>query len=180
MIEIMSNLFIDRFVQYGKRTLSLGVGERLFTRGDRARFMFILLSGEIELVRYQRDGKELILYRAVEGRVIAEASLYADHYHCDAVCTDPATVVSIQKDLFKKLLRESPDLAGQWSAYLAWELQNTRYRSELLNRRTVHDRLEGWLDWNGGKLPPRGKLKNLASEIGVTPEALYRELAKIK
>jgi hypothetical protein len=42
----------------------------------------------------------------------------------------------------------------------------------------VHDRLEGWLDWNGGKLPSRGKWKKLASEIGVTPEALYRELAK--
>jgi hypothetical protein len=31
--------------------------------------------------------------------------------------------------------------------------------------------------FNGGKLPPKGRWYQAASEIGVTPEAFYRELA---
>jgi len=32
--------------------------------------------------------------------------------------------------------------------------------------------------WNNAKLPPKGEWRNLANQIGVSPEALYREIAK--
>jgi hypothetical protein len=47
-----------------------------------------------------------------------------------------------------------------------------------LSLKTVAERLEGWLIWRGGGLPPKGAWKDIAAEIGVSPEALYRELAK--
>ena len=43
---------------------------------------------------------------------------------------------------------------------------------------TVFERLDDWLDWNDGNLPPKGRWKSLAAELGVTPEALYRTLAQ--
>lgn len=43
--------------------------------------------------------------------------------------------------------------------------------------RTVWERLDGWLALHG-ELPPRGGWIEIAREIGVTPEALYRELAR--
>ncbi|MCP4184697.1 MAG: hypothetical protein GY761_15500 [Hyphomicrobiales bacterium] len=44
----------------------------------------------------------------------------------------------------------------------------------------VSERLDAWLDWYSGELPHKGEWKEVAAEIGVSPEALYRELASRK
>jgi hypothetical protein len=41
----------------------------------------------------------------------------------------------------------------------------------------VAERLAAWITLNG-RLPPKGRRREVASEIGVTPEALYRELGR--
>lgn len=159
------------------RMLSLAPEERLFHRGDQISAVFLLLSGTVDLVRYQRDGAMIVLNRVKGQGVVAEASLYAERYHCDGVCADRATVQSIPQDAMHRILRNNPALAEQWSAYLAVELQTMRHRCELLTRKTVAERLSGWLDWNE-TLPPKGRWKDVAAEIGVSPEALYREIKK--
>lgn len=54
----------------------------------------------------------------------------------------------------------------------------TRARAALLRLRGVAARPDAWLALTDAGLPPRGELRGLADEIGVTPEALYRELAR--
>lgn len=151
--------------------------EHLFHRSDRISSVYLLLSGVVDLVRYQRDGSAVVLNRVKDHAIVAEASLYAEQYHCDCVCVEAATVQSVPRANMTRLLHSDPHLAEQWSTYLALELQNMRYRCELLTRRTVAERLSGWLDWNGA-LPPKGQWKNVANEIGVSPEAFYREIKK--
>ncbi|APO68086.1 hypothetical protein IE4872_CH02476 [Rhizobium gallicum] len=65
-----------------------------------------------------------------------------------------------------------------WASYLSHQLQQARKRAEIATLKTVEARLSAWLAWNGGLMPSKGEWKNLADEIGVSPEALYRELAK--
>jgi CRP-like cAMP-binding protein len=76
------------------------------------------------------------------------------------------------------MLAKSLEFSNVWSNYLAQELQRSRLRSEILSLKTVAARLEAWIAWNGGNAPEKGEWKLLAGEIGVSPEALYRELAK--
>lgn len=175
MITIMLEALFNAMRDEPVRTLSLTPGERLFHRGDRISSVFLLLSGTVDLVRYRRDGTAAVLNRVRDQSVVAEASLYAERYHCDGVCVDRATVKSMLRESMLRLLRRDPALAEQWSAYLAAELQNMRHRCELLTRKTVAERLSGWLDWND-TLPPKGRWKDVAAEIGVSPEALYREI----
>ena len=59
---------------------------------------------------------------------------------------------------------------------LAGELQHARFHAEVLSIRTVAARLDAWVEWNG-EMPPKGEWVGLAAELGVTPEALYREIA---
>jgi hypothetical protein len=40
--------------------------------------------------------------------------------------------------------------------------------------------LDGWLNWHGGELPPKGEWKALAEQLSISPEALYREIARRK
>jgi hypothetical protein len=41
-------------------------------------------------------------------------------------------------------------------------------------------RLDAWLEFNGSSLPQKGNWHTLARELAVSPEALYRELARRK
>lgn len=103
--------------------------------------------------------------------------MYAVRYHCDCICVEPAEIFSVSRKRVRDTLQRVPELYEDWATYLAVELQNARHRSELLARKTVAERLSGWIDWNG-ELPPKGGWKYVAQEIGVTPEALYREIKR--
>lgn len=153
-------------------------GRPLFHRGDPVTDMHFVLSGSIHLVRHQSDGSSLILQRAEPGSVLAEASLYSATYHCDAVAFGAADTRVYAKAGIKKLLAKSPEFSNVWANYLAQELQRSRLRSEILSLRTVAQRLDAWIAWNGGKLPEKGEWKLVAGQIGVSPEALYREIAQ--
>lgn len=153
-------------------------GESLFHRADTVKEMYFVLTGSVHLVRHQSDGSILILQRAGPGSILAEASLYSETYHCDGVAFVAAEIRAYTKPSFKKLLTRSPEFGDVWAGYLAQELQSTRLRSEILSLKTVAGRLDAWIAWNGGGAPERGEWKLVANEIGVSPEALYREIAK--
>lgn len=158
----------------GKR--ALGAGEYLFHLGEPVVALFVVLEGEVHLIRHQEQGGTIILQRAGPTDILAEASLFSDRYHCDAVARTRANVRSIPKRRLLGRLRHEPDFAEAWAAHLAREIQNTRFRSEVLSLRTVASRLDAWLAWHGA-LPPKGEWRQLAAQIGVSPEALYREMA---
>lgn len=150
----------------------------MFCQEDPVESVFILEDGNIELTRHQRDGSLIVLHRATEQSILAEASVYSDIYHCDAISGSPSIVHEISKFVFLKKLRNDQKYSELWSTYLSREVQVARYRSEILSRKTVAERLDGWMAWNQNKLPSKGDWKNIAAQIGVSPEALYRELAK--
>lgn len=51
-------------------------------------------------------------------------------------------------------------------------------RAEILSLKSVAAKLSAWMALNSDALPPKGRQHLVASEMGVTPEALYRELAR--
>jgi hypothetical protein len=48
----------------------------------------------------------------------------------------------------------------------------------MLSLKTVAARVDAWTAFNDAQLPPKGQWRQVAAEIGVTPEALYREFAR--
>jgi CRP-like cAMP-binding protein len=109
---------------------------------------------------------------------LAEASLYSETYHCDAVASGPAVTRVYSKAGLKRLLSNSPEISDIWANFLAQELQRTRLRSEILSLKTVAERLDAWIVWHGDSMAEKGQWKLVANQIGVSPEALYREVAK--
>ena len=160
------------------RQQHFGNGRHLFHRGDPVTDMHFVMKGSIHLVRHQSDGSTLILQRAEPGSMLAEASLYSGTYHCDAVAFGAAATCVYTKASLKRQLAKSPQFSNIWANYLAQELQRSRLRSEILSLRTVAERLDAWTAWNGGGLSRKGEWKLVANQIGVSPEALYREISK--
>ncbi len=177
MIEIMSDHWLHYFDGALKRTLD--AGETLFRRGDQVEWAFLVTDGRLFLQRALQDGGLLTLHTANTGDLVAEASLFADRYHCDAV-TDIATTVSMipKAKLIAHLenVASSDRLSIKAFERTAREVQSLRTRIEIMRRRKVADRLDAYLELFGH--PKEGEWVRVADWIGVSPPALYRELAK--
>ncbi len=178
MIAIMSEQPIDLFRRLSATSRRLDKAAFLFHAQDPVAALYVVEDGQVHLLRRQVDGTSLILQRARPGALVAEASLFSAQYHCDAVAVRPTGVLALAKSVLRAALANAPDLAETWLAHLAREVQTARLRAEILALRTVARRLDAWLAEHDGQLPERGNWRTLSGEIGVTPEALYRELAK--
>lgn len=159
-------------------------GEALFRQGDPAEAVYGVEAGRLRLVRHTAEGSAVTVAVARAGEALAEASLFAEVYHCEAVADAPSTVaVFPQRDL-RAALRADPDLAVQLLALLARQVQALRARLELRNVRSAGERVRAYLELVASEAlaaAPAGRpLKDLAAELGLTPEAFYRTLARLE
>ncbi len=173
MISIMSH-WLDVFD--GAPVHKVAKGGSLFRQGDCVQSMYLVRSGAVALERPMADGVPLTLYIATADMAVAEASLFADAYHCDAVARSDAAVASLPRAKFLALVRNHPDAALSLIETQAKEVQAQRARIEILRLRRVAERLDAWMDLYGE--PDKGEWINVANQIGVSAPALYRELAK--
>lgn len=161
----------------GAETVELPSGAFLFHAGDPVRFIHLIEDGKLTLDRVQPNGQIACFQRAGAGDVLAEASIYARAYHCDARAHSTVRLRRLRKEDFGSQLDRNPTLANAWAAYLARSVQKARLIAEIRSLKTVGDRLNAWLVENEA-LPAKGHWQSLANELSVSPEALYRELAK--
>jgi CRP-like cAMP-binding protein len=168
----------------GSTVRQLAAGESLFSQGDPAVAIYRVESGRLRLVRRTSDDHLVILHTARRGEFFAEASLFAEAYHCDAVGAAPSRVRVYPKAEIIALLHSEPAFAEAFMTRLAHQLQELRTRMELRNIRSARERLMQYLrlrtESDGRSVPVEGQLQDIAAEIGMTREALYRTLAVLE
>jgi CRP-like cAMP-binding protein len=166
------------------RTRTLARGDVLFRQGDRAVAIFRVVHGRFRLERRTLDGRLVVLHTARAGELFAEASLFADAYHCDAVAVTDAVVEVYDKPaLLADLGASASASAGGLIATMARQLQDARGRLELRNVRSARERVLLWLDLRAGPtriVTVEGELQDVAAELGLTREAFYRTLATLE
>jgi len=178
MIAIMYHTFVAHLADIPHRTVICAAKEMLVSMHDPVKSLFVVNSGLVNLVRFHEDGGMVVLQRAGQGAILAEASVYFDSYHCAAVAVERSELRAYPMKPVQALLRNTPEAAEAFSRHMATEVREARKRAEILALKTVAERLSAWLVWNNGQLPPKGARHHVAGEIGVSREALYRELAK--
>jgi CRP-like cAMP-binding protein len=90
----------------------------LFSQGDRAAAIYKVESGRLRLIRRTLDDHLVILHTARRGEFFAEASLFAETYHCDAIAAVQSNVRVYPKEIVIKALRADPALAEAFIARL--------------------------------------------------------------
>jgi len=138
----MSYDFSSLFEAPQGHSRQLEAGTHLFHQGGPIKTLYQVTQGEVQLIRHEEGGAALVLQRAGPGDILAEASIYATAYHCDAIAHTKAGARGIPCKSFLERIRDNPDLAEAWATRLAREIQATRLRSEILSLRTVADRLD--------------------------------------
>ena len=115
----------------GAPVMTFDSGAAIFRREDLVRSMYLVRSGSVALERALVDGTALTLAVARSGMALAEASLFADTYHCDAVVHDAAEVAILSRVAFLTTLSNRPEIAlGLIEAY-AHVVQSQRTRIEI-------------------------------------------------
>jgi CRP-like cAMP-binding protein len=175
MIAVMSFDLDALFA--GSRSVQLSAGSVLFRSAAPVTEMFMVRTGEVHLCRHSLHGAKMVLQRALPGMVLAEASAYSDSYHCDAPAAADSLLLAVPRPAFLAALAEDRQLSTLWAARLARGVQAARLRSEIRSLPRVAERLDAWLE-EGNRLPEKGQWQDVASELGVSREALYRELAR--
>lgn len=150
-------------------------GTLLFRRNDPVTAMYFLRAGRVDLVRYSDNGDKVVIHRAGPGESFAEAAIFSEFYHCDALAAEQSEVVKIAKAAVQDMIRTNPDFALAISAHFARQIQNFRRRLEILAIRSAMDRVftavaEGLLS---------GDVKGFAAQIGLSHEAVYRALSAL-
>lgn len=187
-INAMAATSVDNWLPASVRAAGadrqLTAGEALFRSGERTEGLLKVMVGRVRLTRVDRSGREVVLYVAGPGETLAEASLFSTQYHCDAIASTNAIVRVYPKRQVLAAFEENPKAAQAFAAMLAHQVMSLRTRVEQRNIRSAVDRIRHFLALNAGadgrtiKLP--GTLKDLAAELGLTHEALYRTLAKLE
>jgi len=160
----------------------LPAGRELFRQGDRAAAIFQVESGCLRLERYTKGGSKIILHTARAGDMLAEAALFSDRYHCNAVALKNSRVHVFRKAAILETLKPGSP-AHALVAVMARQLRRARQRIELRNTRSATERIMLFLELQSdshGKFALDGTLQDIAAEIGLTREALYRGLAALE
>jgi CRP/FNR family transcriptional regulator, dissimilatory nitrate respiration regulator len=170
-------------VRAAAKDRELKAGEVLFRLGDKTIGLCEVMAGRVRLARFDRSGHEVVLHVAGAGETLAEASLFSPQYHCDAIASTKATVRVYPKREVLAAFERNPKAARAFSAALAHQVMDLRTRIEQRNIRSARERVRHFLTLNAKArriFELRGTLKDLAAELGLTHEALYRTLAALE
>src|SRR5262245_29475341 len=163
---------------------SLARNDVLFRQGDKVNAIYFIEVGRLRLERRTFDGRRLILGTTPANQFFVEAALFSEIYHCDAVASEPSRVRVYPKTAVLTALNTDPASALAFLKLVSRQIIDLRQQLELMTVRSAAERLLLYLDFNAGpdgrtvRLP--GALQDIASELGLTREALYRTLAKLE
>ncbi|GAA6617632.1 Crp/Fnr family transcriptional regulator [Scytonema sp. NUACC26] len=163
----------------------LSTGETLFQQGDPASSFFIVETGRIKLVRYTNDDKVVTFQVAEQGNSLGEIALFSETYPCSAVAEVPSRVIRYPKEPLLSAIRANPELAEDFMAMLVQKIQDLKLRIELRDIRAAHERLLRYLRYlaqsnSESVVNVDRPLKEIAADLGLTPETLSRALARLE
>jgi len=159
-------------------------GQTLFSQGQQSACLYEVVSGKIRLACVDPAGREVVLGFASGGDTIGEASLFSPIYRCSAVATAPAVIRIYQKAALLAEFARNPKAAQAFMARLSRRIIDLRARLERQGIHSARDRVRHYLATYASMhqrtvvLP--GTLKDLAAELGLTHEALYRTLSEME
>lgn len=160
---------------------SVKKGNLLFQTGKKPQWMFFVVDGEVTLERLSQQGDPVVLQRTRHG-FVSEASLQSAKYHCNGRAVANSDVVQIPIQDLAEALRSDADFSARWISMLNQEVKRLRLQCERLSLKSVKERVRYLIHTEGkdGTYAVNTGLKSLASQLGVTHEALYRTLADLE
>ena len=146
-------------------------GMVLFREGEPTKGLFLSLTAMIRMERIGPDGEPVTIHTVQESQSFAEASVFADRYHCDAVVLVEGEVIHIPKSVVLAGFAD-PEFSTAYNRIMSRQVQAYRQIVEIMSIRSAVERVyaavvAGLLDTS---------VMNFSQRIALTHEATYRAL----
>lgn len=157
-------------------------GGFLFLAGAPCTGFFILLEGQVRLVRTTEQGGEATLNVVGPGQSFAEAALFSGGaFPASAIAVEDSLLGHFSRAPFLDLLRAEPDLCLKMLESLAAWHHRLTFQVQQLSAQDSGTRLRRWLadaarESLDGIIRLRVPKKVLAGQLGMAPETLSRHL----
>lgn len=161
--------------------------EILFMEGSPPRFLPIIISGRVKVVKFLDEGKEAIINIFTDGDVFVIPPLVDDlPYPATAIAMQPTRVVKIERQRFLELLQTNPDFSFAVVSELSKLLRekNKVIREFATNspRHRILVTLERIVEKSGGQSEPvviTLRRREIAEMAGLTTETTIRVIRKL-
>ena len=159
-------------------------GQVLFHYRDPAKYIFALQLGRIQLVRYTCEGSLVIFQIVRAGESFGESALFTEVYNCNAVVEESSCVICYPKNTVWQVLNNQPLLTFNLLQKFERKIHNLKELLELKSIRSAKNRLLQYLLFSASpgqtKISFDRSYKDIATELGLSSETLYRSLANLE
>jgi len=165
------------------RIRSFSPTEPLFHEGESAHGIFIVLDGEVRVVRSSR-GRRHVLHTERPGGTLGEAPFFDhDPYPATAIALSAVTVFYVERDGLSRAMRATPDVALFFLSRLAGRVRLLLERVDRLATADVGTRLCAYLLDHAARVD--GPIiaitqESLAEELGTVREVVMRALRSLR
>lgn len=120
---------IRYLMDFGEK-MTFEVGEMVFREGDLCQQVYIILSGEADVIKDDVYGNGVVIATAQQGSVFGEMGMFLDLRRSGSVVAKtPLTVMALKNNDFIGALQQFPDLSLRLFKSLSFKLDtaNTRF-----------------------------------------------------
>ncbi len=184
-LEDLSNELRQALLSSG-RIHSYRINEEIFTEGDKALALPIVLKGSVRMMSYLEPGKEVIIGIFYAGEMFAVPPVFDDKcYPASAFAMEAAELLMIPRNTFIDILRSSNELAFAVIRWVCDMLREKTATIQNLASSSPEFRIASLLiklaDGGLAEKPVRITLrrKDLAKMAGLTTETTIRTVRKL-
>lgn len=160
-------------------------GKIIFSEGDEAEGLYVLISGRVKIFKVSREGKEQILHIIEAQEPFGEAPAFAGtRFPASAEAIEDSITLFFPRESIIQLIKDDPSLALNMLALLSQRLRQFTVLVEDLSLKEVPQRLAAYMLLishrdKDDNIELNINKKQLASLLGTIPETVSRILSRM-
>ena len=165
-------------------------GQRLFRRGDRADYLYLIRQGRFQEISYPEDGRMTVLQILNTGDTLGETGLFNQVYRSTAIAQINSQAIAYPVSVLKEYLQRSPLVMETLIEILSQKIYEFQVRLEWRSISLADRRVLEYLKHQLEKISEdrdatttlilNTPLQEIAAELGFVPGTLSRALAKLE
>ncbi|RJP32835.1 MAG: Crp/Fnr family transcriptional regulator [Actinobacteria bacterium] len=190
MFEFLEAEELDRLYSLCS-TERFAKGDYIFLECDQPRNLFVVVKGEVKLLKQTEDGRETIVEMAYPGEIFGEEAIFdGQPYPLTAQALDEVELLSITRTEFFSFLRDNPDLALEIITELGARLREAQNTIRALAMERVEWRIArvllmlsrkaGTVEVDGVSIDLPLTRQDIADMAATTVETTIRVLSNFK
>ncbi len=164
------------------RSKAFHSGDLIFSEGNAADSIYVLASGAVELVKYSRAGREVLVREVLPVGAFGEAAVFSgEAFPATAVAREDSEVFFIRRKDLISFIKSNPEASMKMMSMMSRLLIELNSLIGKILSGTVRGRLASYLlaraKSDGREFSLGVKKSQLAKLVGTVPETLSRNLA---